>query len=311
VSFKIFSIIGIYYHFMRSVIVILIFLPSILFGQKWGYREMNLKDGAGIDTEYGTPLMGYIYDTADHSRYGKITAITEYKNKKINGRHIQFFSYPYDTASVEFYKEGVFDGAFYYRYRDGKLWYKGIAKNGIIVEKKYWTEKGEKVSNAISYNESDHSYYSNNKQCNGKVIIGNGHTNVYFNDGKIDSIDSYGFAYWGISMEIKQNYIDSTRQYINYYEHGNIAWIRSEKIVSICPTRLYILDGMTYLSDCDKLVQDGKFIDYYDDGRHTIKSITFYKNDLRVGEWKFYSERSILDSTIIFENDKFIKTIKN
>src|ERR1051326_848124 len=140
---------------MRTTLTFMLLIPFLSFGQKWkGYEEKNLKDGSGIVTEFGKPLIGYTFNIADTSRYGKITAIVEYQNNRINGRRIQFFNYPSDTASIEYYKNDTLNGPFLYNHTNGKLWTKGIYKMGVLVgQQEYWTESGEKIVDNISYNE--------------------------------------------------------------------------------------------------------------------------------------------------------------
>jgi antitoxin component YwqK of YwqJK toxin-antitoxin module len=303
---------------MRAIIYVFILFPFILVGQGLKrYIKDNRINGTGTVVEYGGGLMDYGCRPIDSQDTNEIISITEYRNNKMDGRCIYFFNYPNDTATVESYENGLLNGIFYEKYKNGKLREKILYKEGVIVGKKEgWTEDGAKILDSIIYNEAGNRFYTKGKLCNGRraVYDNNGSyaiANVYFNMGEIDSINSYAKASCDRIFEMKRNYHDSTRTFTLYDEHGNITSTSSYKIILIYPNKFSSWNGQISFTDQDKLIQDGKFIEYYNDSSHTIKSITFYKNDLKVGQWNFYNEKGTLDSTEMYDQNKLIKTRRN
>lgn len=263
------------------------------------YIDTNLVEGKGVIIEYGTNIHGYRYNIADTSHFGKITVISEYENWKLNGKKVQYFNFPKDTASVESYSDGVLNGVFYFNHPNGQLRTKGVYKNGKIVEISHWNKNGTLIEQPPYFNSIDSLFYDSNGKCNGnkQIYAYNGfeYTNLaadfYFNNGTIDSVTFYlNYGYWGKQLsEIKLNYLDSTRKYILYYgPSGNLHWIYTFKIIEFNPIKEIKLGfNSQTLVDNDKYVRHGKFITYYDDNK-TVKQVGFYKNDKKEKGWKYY-----------------------
>jgi len=263
------------------------------------FIDSNLVEGNGVIIEYGTYLTHQINNAADTSRCGKITVISEYKNHKLNGKKVQFFDFPNDTASVETYSDGVLEGVFYFNHPNGQLRTKGIYKNSKPIEVVHWDNKGRPIESPPTFNPKDSLFYDDSSLCNGHKQIyeftGFEYTNLfadfYFNNGKIDSATYYiNYGYWGKPLsEIKLNYIDSIRKYVLYYgPSGNLHWIYSFKITEINPIKKIQLGfNSQILVDNDKYVKHGIFITYYDDGK-TIKDKGYFVNDKRQEGWIYY-----------------------
>lgn len=205
---------------MKSLLFILFLTPIFLFGQidkdlntlqnkildqekenqKRQRIDSLLQNGNGKIIEYGTRIYGYPFNDFDTTIYNKITVIQEFESNKKNGKRIQFFKYPADTASVEYYKNDFMEGPFYYNHKNGKIWKKGFNRGGKSVgQVELWTEDGHKVEKNLEYKEIDGLIYLNGQLCNGKrIIVGHSGLNdgkvlnaLYFTHGRIDSLYSY------------------------------------------------------------------------------------------------------------------------
>jgi antitoxin component YwqK of YwqJK toxin-antitoxin module len=290
------------------ILISVLLIPAYAFCQRYCdvCEENNLVNGNGQIIEYGKPLWGYSYNVANTGQYGSITAITEYKNNRRNGRRIQFFNYPYDTASVEHYVNDTLSGSYYYNHTNGKLWTKGVYSNNSYANPpEYWSEDGEKLNENISFNESTHLYYLDGLICNGKIMLyGHGGLDnmhvrdvIWFSKGNIDSVYSYRWAYWGKSSEIHRNYVDSTRSYIPYLVGEKPMWSYSFRIDTI-NSGLYRDGQDLFFNDRDRVTMDGKCITYYPDGK-MIKEEGYYRNGKQVGEWRSYDESGNLIATVV------------
>jgi hypothetical protein len=257
--------------FERTVFLILIFFPLIVFGQniksekalddsllafrkqilRQGdinrgreYTDSNLVNGTGVLIKFGTVINGYMVNYFDTTRFGKITVIEEYVHYKKNGRRIQFFDYPNDTASIEVYSEGMLNGFFYYNHANGKRKKMGIYNKDTLVQIQFWDDNGEEIEVNNSFESFNELFYINGKLCNGhrriyrcsNIECSELLADLYFTEGRIDSARLYkSYGYWGKPLfEIHINYLDSTRKAISYHgPSGYIHRINSFKMVSI------------------------------------------------------------------------------
>lgn len=251
------------------------------------------------------PLFGYTYNLFDTSNNGKITAIVEYKNNRRNGRRIQFFSYPYDTASVEYYRNDTLNGPYYYNHTSGKLWVRGIYFNGShAAGPEYWNEEGQKINENVKCDALTGLHYLDGKLCEGKYsIYGYGGLNnaqvtddIWFTHGRIDSIYSYRWAYWGKSSEIRRNYIDSSRVNWNFSNKGLPVWCYSEKMTDIFSNRIQTDGYHLVIRDVDKVVMHGEQISFHAD-TNVISEKTYYYDGEKTGTWQFFDHKGNLIRT--------------
>ncbi|MEI7597233.1 MAG: hypothetical protein WCK02_15905 [Bacteroidota bacterium] len=312
---------------MKTIIVVFMLFPILLFGQnkndenainesllemqkeilknekangKKVYVKKRIKNGTGVIIEYGTNIYGYQYNAFDTARYGRVSVIQEYVANKRNGRRIQFFNFPNDTASVETYINDTLNGLFFYNHLNGKIKTKGVNINGKPSNMEYWNNKGEKLGLNCSFNKIDSLIYFEGKPCSGhkEMYYFNGYeynelaADLYFTKGKIDSAFFYNsYGYWGKYLgEIRLNYIDSTRKYISYYgPSGFTDWIYCYKIKLINPIKDINRDYAHQSIDNDVYEKSGKFTTFYD-LTNVIREEGYYKNDIKVGEWRYYDE---------------------
>jgi antitoxin component YwqK of YwqJK toxin-antitoxin module len=285
------------FQFLLAIAILISSLQNDLTAQYRKGYDVDLRDfnGDGVVQEYGKPLMGYSYNILDTSQNGKITAIIEFRHNKRNGRRIQFFNYPYDTASVENYRNDTLNGPYYYNHMNGKVWVRGVYENGLYKSKpEYWGDAGQKINENVTYDSLTGLHYLDGELCEGLYsIYGYGGLNnglvtddVWFTHGKIDSSYSYRWAYWGKSSEIRRNYIDSSRVYWNYYQEFTMCQY-SGKMMRFSSNRIQSDGYHLVLSDVDNVVMHGEQIDYHN--RTRIVSIkSYYNYGEKVGVWKFY-----------------------
>lgn len=294
--------------FIRFICLLIFFYPAVILAQSNGqYIKSQKNDSISIITEYGTPIRGYTYDHRDTALNGKITAINEYKYGKRNGRRIQFFKYPDDTASVEYYQNDTLNGTAWYNHKNGKRWsYAQYSHGRLLTEIEYYDEEGKLIDNKIKFHESDQLYHNGTIICKGHFAI-YGHSglanqkvraDIYFTNGKIDSLNTYEWAYWGKSMEVLRNYHDSTRIYKTYSPNGKTHYYTSSKIMGVSEPKLYNDGDQILVADRDELVFDGPYITYHY-GTSVISEEGLFSNGKAIGEWNYYdAEGNLIKKTI-------------
>ena len=293
---------------MKHLLVLFLAWPLFAFSQRIGRYDNDLRvNGTGIVESYGQALMGYTYGISDTGYANKLTVITEYKNFKRHGLKIQFFNYPEDTASVEQYVNDTLAGAFFYNRPNGKVWVRGIYVRGLYAAPPlYYTETGQLIRESITMNAATKLYYLDDTLCNGKISLYNRgglgamkvHSDIWFTKGKIDSVYSYRWAYWGVSAEAHLNYIDSCRVYWEYGPGGKPMTFASSRIDTI--KSFLQKDGPDLLFvDIDRMTLEGKYIEYHLTSG-AIRSEGYFRQGKQWGDWKFYDESGVLIKTVTY-----------
>lgn len=303
-------------------------------GMPWTIVTMNdslgksinggtLYEGTGNLITYGLYASGIVYNAYETNNSKNIIKISNYKNGIKDGLTIEFFNYPNDTASKYNLKQEKYDGEYfrYYKqtgvkeigsYIDGRLKKCKYLRNDSILTNPHFTLDSTKnifkVSDTLcnglyqirclpNINDYINQIALFNKfidSFNGFQIPGYLTREIYFTNGKVDSIINFDYAYWGINSIIKMNYIDSIRTYINVSNNG-IRWKYTFRIAN---DEEYIIKKKRYL-------MEGRFIEYFENG--TIKSIVTYKNDELNGESIYYNENGIITKQENYINNILIK----
>lgn len=242
--------------------------------------ELLNNEGKKVVKIDGEPLMGYTYLT---NELKSNTTTIEYSNNKKNGLYIQYFKYPDEVASVEYYIDDKLSGPFFYYWKNGVLGTTGIYENGERKILNKWMPDGTTFIKKIIYDSLTSQFKNIDFELlNGRVIIEG--KEAFFTSGNIDSLI--------IGKDIKQNYIDSTRTLSFFDKNGNITNIRKIKILQFD----FIIDsfeGHATIIDNSKFSNEIYEIIYYKNS-NVIKEKGSYKDFKKNGLWLYYNEKGIL-----------------
>ena len=231
----------------------------------------------------GEPLLGYRYNAYDPSTYNTNTTVVEYSNGMIDGLYIQYFNFPGEVASVEYYIKGVPKGPYFYYHENGKLRAIGYYGDGDKVIDK-WDYDGTRMLRKVQYDTLSSRYMDiHMKPLNGRSVLDG--WNVYFTNGRIDSAVSDVGKLTGCH----DNYIDSTRTLIFYADDGLINNIRIIKRI-LMGVKIRDFEGFAYLSDQSEFAKETYEIMYYL-GSKVVMERGAYKNGKKVGKWYHYNEQ--------------------
>lgn len=280
----------------------------------------SLKNGNGTFYNYGGPLQGMAYNFMEQTDFGGITRISNLKNGVEDGKTVEFYKYPDDTASVYTYKEGRLNGYFYQYNKKANVKVICDCVNGIKGNCSFFSGKGEKLHNpAIKLDTLTKLSYDGDSPCQGKytiyclkdednyLLLNNMYNNyidpyvknepgqidleIYFTKGRLDSISRYEYSVFGLNTIITMNWVDSIRTYSIFYNSGSINSIRTNKF----STR--VLNGKKNWYPHGK----GKYISYYRSGK-TEKIIDLLDDNLD-GDYLEYTKEGTLAKKKKFRNN--------
>jgi|TARA_B110000259_G_C13995651_1_gene394291 hypothetical protein len=248
--------------------------------------------GKEIKIIEGKPLFGYPYLINEPLTYNSTTATIESSNNKNDGMYVQYFKYPNEIASVDFYEKNVQKGPFYNYYRNGNIKETGFYENGIrkIIDK--WFHDGTKYLKQFYYDTISNVYKDIQlRLLDGRYILEG--KQVYFTKGKVDSTVNDQ----GKFMSTHDNYIDSIRTLVYYDKDGFKKNKRVIKIKTISFT-IDLYKGFAFFNALCEYEKKTYDITYYEKS-NVVKEKGAYENYKKTGKWIYYN----LESEITKEED--------
>ena len=238
--------------------------------------------GKEIKIVKGKPMLGYPYFINDASTYNYTTVTIETSNNKNDGMYVQYFKYPNEIASVDFYEKGVQKGPFYNYYRNGNIKEIGLYENGIrkVIDK--WFHDGTKHLKQFHYDTIGDLYKDIQLRfLDGRYILGG--RQVYFTNGKIDSTvnDQGNF------IHTNNNYNDSIRTLVFYDKDG---FKKNKRIIKMKAIRFTInsyMDFAFFENHCEYEKKTYE-ITYYAKS-NLVKEKGAYENYKKTGKWFYYN----------------------
>lgn len=185
--------------------------------------ELLNNDGKKVVQISGKPLIGYEEDSLNLSS----TTTIEYYNGMKNGLFIQYFNYPNEIASVNYYENDKLKGPYYQYHKNGNTKEIGLFVNGIKKALNKWDENGTSYLFNFKMDTNSNLYSNNyNQLLNGKFLLIN--TEIFFSKGKIDST-----VVKDLNNKICTNFIDSSITTTSFDNDGFRTSIKFFKLKSI------------------------------------------------------------------------------
>lgn len=251
-------------------------------------------NGTGIIKKIGAPLMGYSFDTTDVSRKDRITATIEYRDYKKNGYYVQFFNYPTDTASVEYFVDDIGVGNAYYKYPNGRLKQMGVYENGVLRITEMWNEKGERYLKNVKVNSAGLFTDDSAEILHGRypVFAGCGRLGegyVYFTAGIVDSTVHNMYSIHGRFEESRINYRTKLLTMTFFDENNNITHINQIGIATGETIEFSHYNEIAYSCDKSKFSKKIHTRTFYPQSP-ILKAEGYYENGQKTGSWIYYDQ---------------------
>lgn len=281
---------------MKYILLLLsIFFASLGQTQVWrGYEVDELVNGTGIIKKIGAPLIGYSFDTTDVSRKDRITATIDYRDYKKDGYYVQYFNYPTDTASVEYFVGDIGVGNVYYKYPSGQLKQTGVYENGVLRITEMWNENGERYLKNVKINSAGLFTNDSAEILHGRypVFAGCGRAGegyVYFINGIVDSTVHTVPSIHGRFQESRINYRTNLLTMTFFDENNNVTHINQLGIDSGEPIEFSHYNEIAYSCDKSKFSKVIYTRTFYPQSS-IIKEEGYYENGQKTGNWIYYDE---------------------
>jgi len=241
----------------------------------------------------GEPIHGYVYFPNNSSTFSSNTTTMEYYNNKKNGLYIQYFKYPKELASVQYYVDDIARGPFIFYHKNGNIREIGYYENGQSIFVDEWTEDGTKFLKNIQYDSLQNVYTDNNSNnLDGKYLIKGGCYGfrggfVFLNDGKIDSLKSNDGHF-----DITINYVDSSRNILTFYKNGNKRHLLKIKLNTINHS-LKEYNRFPNLCEISEL-SDKSYNIFYHENTPNVSAKGYRQDGKNIGKWYYYNEDGTL-----------------
>ena len=233
-------------------------------------------------------ILNRFTDTCYSIKFIKTSIVSFHKYDKLNGEYVAIDSLG-NLRAKGFFLDGKEDGKWEYRTFNGEEFYfsEGEMKNGEKVGEWRITFEG---------NSTPHASYSYK---NGQL---HGTSTFYYENGNIKNQRVFengifiGYKSYNLFNTLQSEYnLSEIKSYsykcevINYYEEGvthtNYLVNQSLPEDDYYFAEVFLL--LLFYEDTAKIKKDGEYLDY--DSNNNLLTFGKYINDLREGDWKYYS----------------------
>jgi antitoxin component YwqK of YwqJK toxin-antitoxin module len=215
--------------------------------------------------------------------------------------------YGKDTLSFTRYRNGKLNGWCNY-YSHGKVSYRRLYENDVPI-KIGFPEKGYCKKNDLVFDTIKEMYSLQGKICSGKISVftvegffnGMLDRELFFTNGKIDSVIVYHSSQWAIISRVVVDYRKIKWTVYQYYPNGDLNWITNCIYEPVPEEKSKAFD---FPDRGSSVKTNGPSWDYYPGGK--IKAEYNFKNGLRDGKSVFYDESGNITKVINYKDDQIL-----